>query len=301
MRAVTVLKERETKTIGEIWIEYRADREKDGKVILNFDNDWKALKRRFGPMEIEALTADACRAYAEARHAAGKSISTVWTELTRLRSCINWASKRRVIKDKPYVWVPTKPEGRQRVMTAEEVLRLLDACIMPHTRLFVILAITTGARSGAICDLTWERVDFEAGTINFQALEPVNPLTKKVRKGRAIAPMTLEARAALTEAQRGALTDHVIEWDGAPVKNVRKAFAAAATRAGLDGVTPHVLRHSVATWLDEDGIPMERISKMLGHRDRRTTEKIYAKPGVDVLRPAADVIDMRLSRKKASK
>ena len=79
------------------------------------------------------------------------------------------------------------------------------------------------------------------------------------------------------------------------------AFAAACDAAGLTGVTPHVLRHSVATWLDEDGIPIERISKLLGHRDTRTTQRIYAKPGVQVLRPAADVIDLRLRGKKAAK
>lgn len=110
--------------------------------------------------------------------------------------------------------------------------------------------------------------------------------------------MTAEARAALSEAKVVALTDYVIEWDGVPVKKIRKAFMAAVRRAGLAGVTPHVLRHSVATWLDEDGVPMERISKMLGHRDRRTTERIYSKPGVETLRQAADVIDLRLRGKK---
>ena len=131
--------------------------------------------------------------------------------------------------------------------------------------------------------------------------EKINPLTKRTHKGRAIVAMTAEARAALTEAQAGAITDYVIEWNGEPVKKIRKAFAAACDAAGLTGVTPHVLRHSVATWLDEDGIPIERISKLLGHRDTRTTQRIYAKPGVNVLRPAADVIDLRLRGKKAAK
>ena len=146
----TLLRERMTKTIGDIWEAYKADREKDGKLIANFENDWKALKARFGNMEINALTVDVCRDYATTRDASGKSISTIWTELTRLRSCLNWAQKRRVITVAPYVWVPSKPDGRTRVMTAEEVLHLLDACKMPHLRLFVILAITTGGRSSAI-------------------------------------------------------------------------------------------------------------------------------------------------------
>lgn len=299
LRKVTLLRERGTKTVGDIWDAYREDRQKDGKRIANFDFDWKALKPRFAAMTVDDVTADSCRDYAKSRIEAGKSQGTVWTELTRLRSCLNWAQKRRIIDLAPYVWVPKKPDPVSRVMTVEEVLKLLDACKMPHIKLFVILAITTGGRSEAICQLTWDRVNFEAGEIDLRMKEAVNPLTKQARKGRAIVAMTAEARAALQDAKAGALTDYVIEWDGAPVKKVRKGFMAAVKAAKLEGVTPHVLRHSVATWLDEDGIPMERISKMLGHRDRRTTEKVYSKPGTKVLQPAADVIDMRLRRKQS--
>jgi len=46
---------------------------------------------------------------------------------------------------------------------------------------------------------------------------------------------------------------------------------------------------------------MERISKLAGHRDINTTRKVYAKPGVETLQPAADVIDLRLRRKRAVK
>ena len=48
VRSVALLRERETKTVAAIFEAYRADREKDGKLIANFDNDWKALKPRFG-------------------------------------------------------------------------------------------------------------------------------------------------------------------------------------------------------------------------------------------------------------
>lgn len=294
---VTLLKDRDTKTVGEIWEAYKADREKDGKLIVNFDNDWKALRSRFESLDVEAVNADVCRDYARERHGQKKSPSTIWTELTRLRSCLNWAAKRSVIKSRPYVWVPTKPDGRQRVMTEAEVLRLLDACKMPHVRLFVILAITTGGRSGAICGLKWDRVDFDAGTIDLRSAEIMNPLTKRSQKGRAIVPMAAEARAALQDAKSGALTENVIEWDGEPVKKVRKAFMAAVASAKLVGVTPHVLRHTAATWMEEGGIDTARISRLLGHRDRRTTERIYAKPRPAHLQGATDVIDLRLRGK----
>lgn len=300
-RAANLLRERDSKTVADLWDEYRADRAKDGKLIANFDFDWKALKPRFGSLELDAITADVCRAYAQERIDAGRSVGTVWTELTRLRSCLNWSAKRRIIDRAPYVWIPSKPAPKQRVMTEAEVVALLDACRTPHVRLFVILAITTAGRSAALCQLTWRRVDFEAGTIDLRTGAAVNPLTKAASKGRSIVPMAAEARAALSEARKGALSDFVIEWDGEPVRKVRKAFMAAVAAAKLQDVTPHTLRHTCATWLDEGSIPMERIARYAGHKDARTTSRIYAKPSVEVLRPSAEVIDMRLQRGKSAK
>jgi len=295
-RRVAIVRAEAAQTIGDLFRAYEADRIADGKQAANFRDSWRALAPRFDALPADAITADVCRDYARARLAAGVSQGTIWTELTRLRSCINWATKRGLMPRAPYVWIPTKPRSRQRVLTPAEVITLIDACVMPHTRLFVLLAITTGARSGALVSLTWDRVDFEAATIDLREPEIVDPLTKRVRKSRAIVPMTAEARAALLDAKAGALTDYVIEWDGAPIKKVRKAFMAAAARAGLADVTPHTLRHTAASWLASGGVEMERIARHLGHRDPATTRNVYAKPDVNSMRDAADVIDMQLRR-----
>jgi len=87
--------------------------------------------------------------------------------------------------------------------------------------------------------------------------------------------------------KEGAETDYVIEWAGAPVKSIKRAFRAAVMRAGLDkAVTPHVLRHTAASWMAEAGIPMSEIAAVLGHRDSRTTERVYAKFSPEYLQKA---------------
>lgn len=68
----------------------------------------------------------------------------------------------------------------------------------------------------------------------------------------------------------------MIEYAGKPVRSIKKAFRRAAIRAGLPDVTPHVLRHSVATWLAEDGVPLADIAGMLGNSEKMV-EKVYAK------------------------
>lgn len=294
-RRVSILTAEQATTVGELFAVYVADRARDGKLIANFHYDWKALGRRFGRLPIDAVTADVCRDYASERM---RSVSqgTVWTELTRLRSCLNWAAKRSVIERAPYVWVPSKPPPKDRVMSQAEVIALIDAADAAHVRLFVVLAITTGARSMALLELSWAQIDFDRGVIDLHSRDVVNPLTKRVRKGRSIVPMTSEARFELLTAKAGALTDRVIEFGGSPVASIRTGFNAAARRARLDDVTPHTLRHTVTTWLVEDGIEIEQISRLVGHRDADTTRRIYSHPSVETLRDAADAVSKRLKR-----
>lgn len=89
----------------------------------------------------------------------------------------------------------------------------------------------------------------------------------------------------------------IIEWAEQPVKKIRKGFEAATRRASLQDVTPHILRHTAASWSVNGGISMELTAKLLGHKNPNTTRSIYVKTDPNTLKPAADVIDMRLRRK----
>lgn len=325
---VEALKARDTQTVGDIFKAYVADREKDGKLIATFRDNWKALAPRFADLKVADVNADVCRDYTTGRTKQGRSAGTIWTELTRLRSAINWAFKRRVITTCPYVWVPKKPDPKQRVLSQEEVWRLTDAATAPHVKLFIGLALATGGRSEAVLGLKWTQVDFGddgpadfsgdgaiGGTIDLREKAVINPLTKKVRKGRAVVPMSAGIRAMLTVAKSLALTDYVIEWDGAPVKKIRKGFSAAVERAGLgeyahaptaanwhnvawwSDVTPHTLRHTVASAGADADVPMLKISRFLGHRDQATTEKIYAKTRPDFVSDMTKVVSIRRGKK----
>ena len=293
--ARTAVKAASGLSVAELFRAYMADREKDGKRMPAFRDNWKALQPFFGDLRPLQIDADLCRSYAAKRIADGVSVGTVWSELTRLRSAMNWARKRRFLAEAPYVWLPSKPPPRDRVLTPAEAGKLIDACVMPHVRLFVVLALATGGRSGAILELTWDRVDFAGEVIDLRStVTHLNPLTKRAMKGRAVVPMSGMARAALAEAKEGSLSNWVVEWCREPVKSIRKGFSEACRRAGLEGVTPHTLRHSHATWAVEGGQSFYAVSRMLGHKDSRTTERIYAKPSPGHIRGVADAVGLRL-------
>lgn len=68
-----------------------------------------------------------------------------------------------------------------------------------------------------------------------------------------------------------AAADYVIAYRGCAVNAIKAAFRQAAARAGFTAgdVTPYVPRHTAATWMAQDGVPLWKIAGRLGHRDTR--------------------------------
>jgi hypothetical protein len=105
--------------------------------------------------------------------------------------------------------------------------------------------------------------------------------------------MNRVCKAAPLEAKAGALTDYVIEWAGKPVKSLKRSLKTLARRAGTSKtVSPHILRHSAAVHMAEDGRSMEEIQQFLGHEDIETTRKIYARLSPTYLRDAAKALEI---------
>lgn len=63
-------------------------------------------------------------------------------------------------------------------------------------------------------------------------------------------------------------------------------------RAGLEDVTPHVLRHTAAVWMAENRVPMSEISQYLGHKSTLITERVYARYSPEYLRNAAQSLEI---------
>jgi integrase len=274
------------KTVADLWKAYVADRQ--GRAILvTMQHTWKALADRFGPMDGDRITIADCRAHMEGRRRFGIKDGTLLTELGHLRTVLRWAEKHGLILRAPYIERPSAPKPQGRHLTREQLRALIQACDLPHLKLFVHLAYATAGRSSALLGLTWNRCDFERGKINLE-----DPTIDHPHKGRAIVPMTDGLRIALSEARRGALTDFVIEWAGKRVASVKRGIKAAGLRTGIGKVTPHMLRHSAAVRMAEDGVPMEEIAQYLGHSNVNVTRRIYARFSPDYLRNAARSLEL---------
>jgi integrase len=276
-------------SINAIYEAYARDREDAQKPAAPRIRDaWKNLALTFSQLLAVQVTEDLCRSYTINRAAAGASMGTVHIELGYLRAALRFAFvKRRWIDHQPYVPLPQKPPPRDNWLTRDEARRLIAAAGKPHVRLFIILALATAGRAGALLDLTWSRVDFERRRIMLR--DPAKPLTAK---GRATVPMNQMLFDALHEAQKGAISAYVIEWGGEKVDSVKKAIARSGARAGLEDCTAHVLRHTAAVWMAEAGVSMEEIAQYLGHSNIETTRRVYARYSPDHLQRAARALEL---------
>lgn len=271
--------------VESLWQSYVID--KDGLSVLStMKHTWKALKARFGPIEGELVSVADCRAHTEERRNAGIQDGTIHTELGHLRMVLKWAENNSLISKAPHIERPAKPEPKDYHITRDEAARLRDSAKVPHITLAIRLLIATGARSTAALELTWDRVDFDRGIINLR-----NPFDRARRKGRATVPMNDQLKAELIDAKKAAMSPFVIEWAGNRVKSIKKGLKAAGKAASLPDVTPHVLRHSAAVWMAEDGHSMSEIAQYLGHSNTRVTEKVYARFSPNYLRGLASSLE----------
>lgn len=265
-------------TIGRILDGYEAAKRDTVASPATMTYTLRPLRAFFGALLPEDISTPLMKRYALQR---GVKPATIAREVQILRAALRWAQAERWIPAAPIVTMPVKgTPPRDRWLTREEADRLIGACDAPHVRLFVILALNTAKRAGAILSLRWDAIrddmaDFGAAV---------------GKKRRGAVPLNDAALAALREARERATSPWVIERGGDRIRSVKTGFRAACRRAGLEKVTPHVLRRTAATWAAMAGVPMDEIARLLGD-SIAVTEKHYARYHPSYLRRAVQSLE----------
>jgi integrase len=229
----------------------------------------------FGDKLLSDINGQVCRAYT-------KSSSTdamARRDLEELRSAVNHHRREGLHDRIVSVVLPPRRPPRERWLERDEVAKLLwTAWRRPKCKQlarFILFALYTGRRSTVVCRASFRRepgrtwVDVDRGF-----LWPPER-AKKTKKQNPPAPI---ADRLLPHLRRWRDQGHryVVEWGYGSTVRIDRTMKAVAIAAGLgDDVTPHVLRHTAATWLMQTGTDMMVAGKFLG-MTTGTLESTYA-------------------------
>jgi integrase len=203
----------------------------------------------------------------------------------------------------PAILLPPPGAGRDRALTPAEAQSLLAAALVDDRRNqeslmypLVALLLGSGMRIGELLGLVWgpEGVDLDAAP---QRVAVARDVTKTDAGVRWI-PLDSET-AGILEAHRraspgGAEGELVFpRSDCRQIQRggvVRSRLERIVDEAQLEGVTPHTLRHTHATWGASAGVPITALAARLGHADPSFTLRRYAHASTRDTDAAAELI-----------
>ena len=251
-----------------------------------------------------------------------KTLST--RTLQGIHSCLNRAVKRAMARDKvkrnvvALCSVPQGQAGRpSKALTLAQAEAVLNAAQGSRMHAYVVLSLLTGARTEELRALRWDHVDLIG---RLDASPPVPPFvavwrsvraggdtkTRQSRRTLALPTRCVEALRAQAAQQQSDRSAAGVRWhetglvftsrvgtvlDPAHVRrDVRTAIAGAQ---GVDPAewTPRELRHSFVSLLSDSGVPLEEISRLVGHSSTAVTELVYRKQIRPVVQLGAVTMD----------
>lgn len=236
----------------------------------------------FGLKTLRDINGGLCRAYA-AERGAKVVAGTVRRELGTLQAAINFWHVESPLDAVPKVWKPEDSPRRERVLTRQEAAQLLAAARrlrLPYVARFILLGLYTGTRHATILRLRWYPSD-DAGWLDADAgiIHRAGKAEKQTRKRRTAARMPDRLLAhvrrwARLDLAQGPQTA-VIRYKGRPIERQQRGWDAVVKEAGLGAdVTPHVLKHSAATWLLRAGVDLWDVAGLTS-TSTKTLETVY--------------------------
>ena len=230
-----------------------------------------------------------CKRYAKKRE---RAENTVRRELNVLASAVNWAFKNGRLTRPVPVELPSKPPGKERWLSRREVARILRAAlrsteVRSYLPLFILIAVYTGRRMGAILSLRWHQVNLEQGFIDFEGT------ARRSNKRRGLPRIPERLLPHLRRARRGRPEfGYVICRHGEGVDSVYRGIVAAAKRAGVEGITPHVFKHTAISWGMQNGGHTAKLAAFFATSEKMLIE-VYGHLHPEHHREAAEAVSRR--------
>lgn len=233
-------------------------------------------KDKFAHLEFfhqyDEITIEIVTEYCVFRSLSGVKNSTINRELNVIKSAINYYLKHKHHANFKNVFNGFKlfeEDYIPRFLNAYECQKLLRAAKKYDNQKlhdFILLALNTGCRASELTTLTWDNV-----LIHEKHFIIRNSLSKnKKTVYKPLNNISIEALYRLKNHNKYVFYN---QNTNKPIRSFRRGFHLAAERANLAPLRIHDLRHTFASFLIKQGVPIYHVSTLLGHSDTRITQR----------------------------
>lgn len=255
---------------------------------------FRHLAAWFKDTPLKDINIPASRAYADARRqgviGGGKrrpyargADSTIRRELVALRAVARHALRWRRIKadDLSSLELPREPRKEaisEKDWLTKDELRTVIAAARSRLKDFIVIAYYTAGRRRSVEGLTKAQVNLEAGQINLRTPDET-PQQQRSTKRRPIVPLHAEIRPTVERLMSTGTSKWLLGNPRSIYREFRELVEAVVPSKKS---SPHILRHSRATHLLQEGVPIFAVGRLLGD-SVATVERVYAHCSVSYL------------------
>lgn len=244
------------------------------------------LIRDIGDIEIKDVTLQQLRDHIR-KEAAHLKTSSVAHKTRAIKSMFAWLLYEEHTEKNPALKL-REPKLDQRIpkaLTVEEMELLRDSCETTLEHALIEFFFATGARVGEVFRINRADINFERHSVVVDG------------KGRKQREVYFGARAAIwlkrylksrSDDDPALFVTINKPYHRMAICQMQRRFKVVAARCGLDGkVHPHVLRHTFATMVLNNGGALHTVQDLLGH-DKPETTMLYTSVSGEARRQAYD-------------
>ena len=263
-----------------------------------------------GKKKLSGIRTAHIQAYYNTLAEQGKSTNTIKTLNKTLKTCLNDALKQGYIV-KNYCSLVTMPKSDIKekehditFFTIEEQQRFIATLDKNRNRMLFILALGSGLRLGELMALKWDNVDMVNNTLSVtHAISRISKVGKDGSRTWSVLEHDPKTKSSIRTIPLPVnivkeLRKHKLEQDKEILKNgelyqknnlvfctelggyldtrnLTRSYARALSKAGIEHKKFHSMRHTYATRLFENDVPIKTVQSLMGHNDITTTMNIY--------------------------
>jgi len=277
------------------------ERGRSPRTLRAYQFDWSQFAGWYAevnqePFALERLAAMDVQDYISWGQQQGLKATTLNRRLAWLKQYATWGAQQKVVDAEMRRRIKAVPIQRKQQLAphslssreARKLLKEVKVRGNPRDEAIISTLLYTGLRVGELVSLTMDDVTLSErkGTIQVRAevakggKERAVPVPKKAREALQvyIGERPAEGNGALFMGRQGPLS----------TEGVAAVVAKYAAWSRLEGVTPHVLRHTFAySYLENNNNDLVALADILGHSDLNTT-RIYTKRRLSDLQEGAE-------------